>query len=123
MQRFSPASLVSRLGRLATVVSSLGIVVTMACGDRTGLDYALTSSRHVGSGTGTGVGTGIVLFGGFTGDTWSWDGVAWSQHSVPHPPAREGAAMASLGGQAVLFGGYVPVIEMSDFGDTWNWNG
>ena len=74
----------------------------------------------------------ILLFGGYfgidtggftrLGDTWVWDGAAWTQ-KLPQtsPLARSGHAMAydSAHGQVVLFGGY----NGSYFGDTWVWDG
>jgi uncharacterized protein (TIGR03437 family) len=54
----------------------------------------------------------VVLFGGAgstvnLGDTWVWDGSAWTQESpITSPPAENSHAMAydSLHGQVVLFG-------------------
>jgi hypothetical protein len=53
------------------------------------------------------------------GDTWEWDGTAWTQRMVSGPPARYGAAMASLGGKVVLFGGLGALL----YDDTWEWDG
>ena len=79
----------------------------------------------------------LVLFGGATesgvlGDTWIWDGVSWSQGDVDAgdpdssaPPGRQGAAMSSTCGLAVLAGG----LGIEDGGtgialaDAWQWNG
>lgn len=64
----------------------------------------------------------IVLFGGtsFVGDTWEWDGSAWTQHNVPGPSTpRLSCAMATLGAKALLFGGNNP----NELGDTWEWDG
>src|SRR5438876_349204 len=41
----------------------------------------------------------VVLFGGldgdYLGDTWMWDGTAWTKATPKHePPARGGSAMA-----------------------------
>ena len=50
------------------------------------------------------VGHRAVLFGGLSGnqtlgDTWTFDGAAWTQlaASSPSPPARQEATMATLG--------------------------
>lgn len=66
-----------------------------------------------------------VLFGGYApggvvGDTWTWDGVAWTQ-TASAVPARRFHAMAhdSQRGRTVLFGG----VSSSYFGDTWEWDG
>lgn len=75
-----------------------------------------------------------VLFGGLGlddywgnyafGDTWEWDGLAWTQVAItgPMPAARYFAAMVydSQHGRTVLFGGG---NMTSEFGDTWAWNG
>jgi hypothetical protein len=74
-----------------------------------------------------------VLFGGqasnvgqtLLGDTWEWDGTAWSQKcpSPCMPPsARPGAAMTfdSTRDVALLFGGGVSGMEQSD---TWSYDG
>ena len=70
-----------------------------------------------------------VLFGGATdcchlfGDTWTWDGSAWTKRApASHPPARAQAAMAYDAGTGtiVLFGGDGPPGVV---GDTWTWAG
>ena len=70
----------------------------------------------------------IVVFGGATGnvplgDTWTYDGATWTQHSVPGPAARYGAVMAfdSTRNEVVLFGG--STANGIYLGDTWVWNG
>jgi hypothetical protein len=56
---------------------------------------------------------------GYLDDTWLWDGRTWTQNSaVQSPPRREQAAVATLDGSVVLFGGL-----FTNFGDTWLWNG
>ena len=57
----------------------------------------------------------VVLFGGATvapttalGDTWEWDGAAWSQATPAHAPAARHAhrmAYDAARGRSVLFGG------------------
>jgi hypothetical protein len=72
----------------------------------------------------------VILFGGASasapalGDTWAWDGAAWTQQPVAGPPARRGHAMvwARDRGVVVLFGGENPAGPTL-FGDTWEWNG
>src|SRR5262245_53369855 len=70
----------------------------------------------------------LVLFGGtdanqaLLGDTWVFDGAAWTQRLPPQSPSpRSGAAMAfdQRRQRTVLFGGNpgTPVA------DTWEWNG
>jgi hypothetical protein len=84
----------------------------------------------------------VVLFGGDTctggscsvapvlGDTWEWDGTAWSRVATGGPPARcrAAAAYAPARGRVVLFGGQT--VTSTDFpaaaqmlGDLWEWNG
>jgi hypothetical protein len=75
----------------------------------------------------------VVLFGGFgmpdpifpdqwgccLNDTWTWDGVAWTEKSPANPPsARHGMTMVYDGArrEVVLFGG-------TGLDDTWVWNG
>ncbi len=56
------------------------------------------------------------------GDTWTWNGQAWSQMTgIAEPPARAFPAMAydSASHQLVLFGG----SDGNALGDTWIWNG
>lgn len=73
----------------------------------------------------------VVLFGGLDAngndlnDTWTWDGVTWTQQ-FPRisPPAREldvpGMAYDAATGTVVLFGG---ISQTASLGDTWEWNG
>lgn len=74
----------------------------------------------------------VVLFGGANfvlggpqalGDTWEWDGTAWTQQDETGPFARSGHHMTfdSGRGRTVLFGG-VP-IDGNGQSDTWEWNG
>ncbi|MFO1076961.1 MAG: hypothetical protein U1E73_04455 [Planctomycetota bacterium] len=73
-------------------------------------------------------GTHAWLFGGQNtllgisyGDTWRWDGQAWTQITGPSPSIRYDAAVAydSLNGVAVLFGGYAQSVV----NDTWTFDG
>jgi len=66
----------------------------------------------------------VVLFGGtngqsYLGDTWTWDGVDWTeQHPATSPPAGLGMGMAydAARGQVVMFGGEGNT-------NTWTWDG
>jgi hypothetical protein len=69
-------------------------------------------------------GSKVLLFGGSTapgngnlGDTWEWDGNAWTQRSTTGPSARASTAMAALGDRLVLYSGD------SGSDDTWEWDG
>jgi putative Ig domain-containing protein/IPT/TIG domain-containing protein len=74
----------------------------------------------------------LVLFGGqksvggsttISGDTWTWNGVTWTQqHPAASPSARLGAGMAydPASSQMLLFGGS---SGQSALADTWNWTG
>jgi hypothetical protein len=94
---------------------------------RTGAAMVTDDARHQ-----------VLLFGGSAsplgqvppalGDTWIWDGAAWSErHPNPAPPARTGAVAAYDAARSVvvLFGGEglddkgAPVA----FDATWTWNG
>ena len=75
----------------------------------------------------------VVLFGGSFADdtnsneTWTWDGVTWTQQLPPvSPPARNwnatnGMVFDSQLGKVVLFGGYTDQFVIMD--DTWEWDG
>lgn len=72
----------------------------------------------------------VVLFGGYTGsadfnETWTWDGVTWTQQfPTVSPSARawntNGIAFDSRIGKVVLFGGYSYSRGVLGFSDeTW----
>lgn len=74
----------------------------------------------------------VVLFGGLDasggggalvakGDTWEWNGTAWTLRATTGPAARTSHAIAydKARGRTVLFGGF----GASVFGDTWEWDG
>ena len=73
-----------------------------------------------------------MLFGGEDdfatafGDTWRWNGTAWSSlqpASSPTPRSGHGLAThAGAGGHVVLFGGRVLGLP-TPFAETWTWNG
>jgi hypothetical protein len=99
-----------------------------ACGARMPLEVGAGGAQIPEEGGGN-TSTSLVFFGGddtandaedVTSDTWTWDGVAWTQHRVAGPPAREAAVLAALDGKAVLFGGATP---FNDLDDTWTWDG
>jgi hypothetical protein len=98
---------------------------------------ASAPSPRVGARAAT-VGDQVVLFGGcaaggvteceFTGtqvgDTWIWDGNAWTDASpLTSPSARDEPALATLGATVVLFGGFVSAGDAAAAGDTWIWDG
>jgi hypothetical protein len=70
----------------------------------------------------------IVLFGGrdadrFFGDTWTWDGRAWTeQHpeTSPSPRSDSAATFHVATGKIVAFGGYDGLQFLND---TWTWDG
>jgi hypothetical protein len=74
----------------------------------------------------------VVLFGGAVvidgtpqalGDTWEWDGAAWTQLNETGPSARSGHCMTfdSVRARTVLSGGLM--IDGTFLGDTWEWTG
>jgi len=85
----------------------------------------------------------FVLFGGHNttpnsnglnttttlGDTWTWDGVNWTQQfPKTSPTARDGPAMVydAMHGQIVLFGGSIvnaTTFTTTTFNETWVWDG
>jgi hypothetical protein len=71
----------------------------------------------------------LVLFGGLAssgplGDTWTWDGSAWTEHQglTVTPSPRQGAAMAydEVTNTVMLFGG---LGSNGALNDTWAWDG
>jgi hypothetical protein len=70
----------------------------------------------------------IVLFGGVeVNDTWTWDGLRWTQRQPRHtPPVRSstgpmpGMAYDAARGEVVVFGGSNMGTPLND---TWTWNG
>jgi hypothetical protein len=78
----------------------------------------------------------VVLIGGIgdisshqigdLGDTWTWNGMTWTeQHPVVNPPPRHGASLAydASSRQVVLFGGDNGARVPLFLNDTWGWNG
>ncbi|HEY5146519.1 MAG TPA: kelch repeat-containing protein [Polyangiaceae bacterium] len=74
----------------------------------------------------------IVLFGGDingridrptnpVGDTWEWDGAAWTQRCVSGPLARRHHSMTTVGGKVVLYGG--EDASEAPLSDAWEWDG
>jgi hypothetical protein len=72
-----------------------------------------------------------VLFGGedangaMLGDTWEWDGTAWTERTHPlAPDPRRGHAMARAGDEVLLFGGDLsPAAEPFSGLFSWRWGG
>jgi cysteine-rich repeat protein len=69
-----------------------------------------------------------VMFGGdgggsTLGDTWIWNGVAWTQSTpAQSPSARQGAAMAFDGEHVTMFGGTASP-GAPGIAETWSWSG
>jgi hypothetical protein len=71
----------------------------------------------------------VVLFGGrdgtqFLGDTWTWNGTAWTEeHPDTSPSPRVGMGMAYDAARSlvVLFGGCCD--DQGELNDTWTWDG
>ena len=75
-----------------------------------------------------------LLFGGFDstttdnylGDTWTWDGMSWTQHSTPTAPSpRTSASIAydPVTQITYLFGGFSGTPSPTEFNDLWAWDG
>ncbi len=65
-------------------------------------------------------------YGNDQNDTWTWDGLNWTQQNPANPPAaRDGGAMAydPALGQVVLFGGEQNPQSPNYINDTWVWSG
>lgn len=69
------------------------------------------------------LGDKVVLYGGVgaRGDTWEFDGRAWTKKTIPGPGERAFFAMATLGEKIVLFGGEADANHFLD--DTWEYDG
>jgi hypothetical protein len=69
----------------------------------------------------------IVSFGGrgAGGETWEWDGRAWTRVHASGPPARDHHAIAydTRRGRVVVFGGSSQPGGRSYFNDLWAWDG
>jgi hypothetical protein len=75
----------------------------------------------------------LVVFGGFGlpftavptifGDTWEWDGTAWTQKATTGPAPRDHVSMAydAARQRIVLFGGHTG--GPTPLTDTWEWDG
>jgi hypothetical protein len=95
-----------------------------------GPSEAADSGTDADAGTDAGCPTpsSVVLFGGTDDngtldETWTWAGSVWSRDTVPvFPTGRSASGMASLCGNAVLFGGVLssrgPLVA-----DPWTWDG
>lgn len=71
----------------------------------------------------------LVLFGGSeSGQTWLYDGAAWTMAATEGPGVRSGASMTWDPGRRamVLFGGFrptTPEAPVDYLADTWLWDG
>ena len=75
----------------------------------------------------------MILFGGSTpdmkihGDTWAWDGQAWTQVSATGPAQRFPGGMVydPARQEVLLYSGHFASIsgEFIDYDDLWSWNG
>jgi len=74
----------------------------------------------------------VVLYGGVVpdrsegseaSDTWTWDGIDWTEVSAGNdgPGPRDSPAMVTTGEGVILFGGHIGNTQY--FGDAWNWDG
>ena len=71
----------------------------------------------------------LVLFGGlaspltYLGDTWTWDGKAWSFRAGPGTQQAAPIAYDGYTRQLLLFGDYDPSAATLGSGHTWSWSG
>jgi hypothetical protein len=64
----------------------------------------------------------VVLYDGYTTDTWTWDGTTWTQEHPSHRPSLRwfmSMTYDAARGRVVLFGG----VDEGALGDTWTWDG
>jgi hypothetical protein len=71
----------------------------------------------------------LLLYGGFgqgaggvSGQTWQWDGSAWTQLSPAHAPGPRDEPALLCGASTVLFGGFADQYGKPTSG-TWLWDG
>jgi len=97
---------------------------------------ASPSARRTGVAYDAANGT-VVLFGGdirngdggfgiYLGDTWTWNGVTWTQQFPASAPAARGTSCIAYDtslGRVVLFGGSSDYDSAQGRNDTWAWNG
>ena len=96
------------------------------------LSPATAPSARTGPGLAyDGAAGNVVLFGGYDNsgtalnDTWTWDGITWTEQFPPlSPPGRRfysmGMAYHAATRKVLLFGG---AKGTHSFGDTWTWDG
>jgi len=132
--------MLSQANRGASMPALALLAVMLACGttaDAQSIRWTLASpagavkpsprSGHAmvyDSARGVTVLFGGAVTGGLSGETWEWNGTAWTLRSPsgPAPSARSGHAMAFDSNRAVtvLFGGRDAAGIQ---GDTWEWDG
>lgn len=72
-----------------------------------------------------------LLFGGFEstlgddylGDTWTWDGSVWTQHTTPTAPSARASATAAYDPVTRLVYLYGGTTGSGELGDLWAWDG
>jgi hypothetical protein len=96
----------------------------------TGPSTSTTATTSTGTGGGSPkLTTACLLVGGdidvLAGDTWLWSGSTWTLATPPSAPsARDDAAVATLDGTVVVFGGYAALPNGSgEVDETWLWDG
>ncbi|MDQ1711160.1 MAG: large repetitive protein [Frankiaceae bacterium] len=92
-------------------------------------------SRRVVLFGGTNAGGSSGGYGGYLGDTWTWDGKRWTKAAASGPPARAKASVVydAAARHVVLFGGLgldgLPEVQNTStqhdpyLDDTWTWDG
>jgi hypothetical protein len=67
----------------------------------------------------------VLIFGGYGGETWTWNGVTWSQQFPDTtPPGRANGSMTddTATSHLLLFGGQISQSQAVS-SDLWAWNG
>jgi hypothetical protein len=65
-----------------------------------------------------GAGSGVPIYG----DTWLWNGTAWTLQKPAHSPTSRFAAAMTCGPQPLIYGGWGDYQGLA-LDDTWSWEG
>jgi hypothetical protein len=119
-------SLIAVLGAVLSLLGSSSSALAQSC---QGWANVYLTGRHGHAMTYDSARGVTVLFGGWDnfsdGETWEWDGTAWTFKARSGPSSRTDHEMVydSVRGVTVLFGGLHFETKGTLLGDTWEWDG